>query len=152
MNAKHIDILAKKFRAWKSRRTMKRGFDRRGSALILTLVLTLSLASLATSAIYLGANDQMLALTYDQERNMRYAAEAVLAMGKSTLNFDPLAAPSTGLILHNRYHTHETTELAGVGAGGPDIHAGRQSWKWLSVRVNDRSVIQHRRITGARRG
>jgi len=96
MNAKHIDILAKKFRAWKSRRTMKRGFDRRGSALILTLVLTLSLASLATSAIYLGANDQMLALTYDQERNMRYAAEAVLAMGKSTLNFDPLAAPSTG--------------------------------------------------------
>ena len=75
---------------------MKRGFDRRGSALILTLVLTLSLASLATSAIYLGANDQMLALTYDQERNMRYADEAVLAMGKSTLNFDPYAAPDTG--------------------------------------------------------
>jgi hypothetical protein len=75
---------------------MKRGFDRRGSALILTLVLTLSLASLATSAIYLGANDQMLALTYDQERNMRYADEAVLAMGKSTLNFDPYASPDTG--------------------------------------------------------
>ncbi|MEO7043204.1 MAG: hypothetical protein ABI035_13155, partial [Gemmatimonadaceae bacterium] len=96
MYAKHLDSLAKKFRAWKSRRTMKRGFDRRGSALILTLVLTLSLASLATSAIYLGANDKMLALTYDQERNMRYADEAVLAMGKSTLNFDPYAAPDTG--------------------------------------------------------
>lgn len=96
MYAKHLDVLAKKIRAWKSRRTMKRGFDRRGSALILTLVLTLSLASLATSAIYLGANDQMLALTYDQERNMRYADEAVLAMGKSTLNFDPYAAPDTG--------------------------------------------------------
>ncbi|HXF22975.1 MAG TPA: hypothetical protein VN602_00540, partial [Gemmatimonadaceae bacterium] len=71
---------------------MRRGVDRRGSALILTLVLTLSLASLATSAIYLGGNEQILANSYDQERDLRYAAEAVLAMGKSTLNFDPYAA------------------------------------------------------------
>lgn len=96
MYPKHITVLAKKFRAWKVRRTMRRGSDRRGSALILTLVLTLSLASLATSAIYLGGNEQILATTYDQERDLRYADEAVLAMGKSTLNFDPYAAPDTG--------------------------------------------------------
>jgi hypothetical protein len=94
---KHILVLAHRLRAWISRRAMKRGgVSRRGSALILTLVLTLSLASLATSAIYLGGNEQILAATYDHERDMRYAGEAVLAMGKSTLNFDPYAAPDTG--------------------------------------------------------
>jgi hypothetical protein len=96
MYTMHLEQVAIRYRAWKSRRTMKRGFDRRGSALILTLVLTLSLASLATSAIYLGGNEQLLATSYDQERDMRYAAEAVLAMGKSTLNFDPYAVPDSG--------------------------------------------------------
>lgn len=96
MYAKHLTELANKLRAWKSRRTMKRGSDRHGSALILTLVLTLSLASLATSAIYLGGNERILATTYDKERDMRYAAEAMLQMGKSTLNSDPYAAPDSG--------------------------------------------------------
>lgn len=96
MYTKHLTIVTNKFRAWKSRPTMKHGSDRRGSALILTLVLTLSLASLATSAIYLGGNEQILANTYDQERTMRYADEAMLQMGKSTLNYDPYAVPDTG--------------------------------------------------------
>jgi hypothetical protein len=96
MYPKHLEAFASRLRAWKSRRESKRAPVRRGSALILTLVLTLSLASLATSAIYLGGNEQMLAASYDQERDMRYAAEAVLAMGKSTLNFDPYAAPDSG--------------------------------------------------------
>jgi hypothetical protein len=96
MYPKHITGLANKFRAWKIRRIVRGSSDRRGSALILTLVLTLSLASLATSAIYLGGNEQILATTYDQERDLRYADEAVLAMGKSKLNFDPYAAPDTG--------------------------------------------------------
>ncbi len=93
---------------------MKRGFDRRGSALILTLVLTLSLASLATSAIYLGSNEQILANTYDQERGMRYADEAMLQMGKSTLNFDPYAAPDTG-------YTTVKNNVAVMGADGNPI-------------------------------
>ncbi|MGI8548156.1 MAG: hypothetical protein ACR2M1_12635 [Gemmatimonadaceae bacterium] len=70
--------------------------ERRGSALILTLVLTLGLASLATSAIYLGSNARLVTDSYDRERDLRYTAEAVLAMGKSTLNTDPLAIPDTG--------------------------------------------------------
>ncbi|MDQ2890357.1 MAG: hypothetical protein M3R65_07355 [Gemmatimonadota bacterium] len=84
------------FRGWKNRDKPTAGVNRRGSALILTLVLTLSLASLATSAIYLGGNEQMLANSYDQERDMRYADEAILQMGKSTLNYDPYAAPDSG--------------------------------------------------------
>ncbi|MEO7103887.1 MAG: hypothetical protein ABI311_10935 [Gemmatimonadaceae bacterium] len=118
---------------------MKRGFDRRGSALILTLVLTLSLASLATSAIYLGANDKMLALTYDQERNMRYADEAVLAMGKSTLNFDPYAAPDTGYttVLNNaQVKDANGTPLPGLTASmylGPTSSNTGQFGRFVSV-------------------
>lgn len=73
-----------------------RATERRGSALILTLVLTLGLASLATSAIYLGSNARLVTDSYNRERDLRYAAEAVLAMGKSTLNYDPYAVPDTG--------------------------------------------------------
>ncbi|MES2358872.1 MAG: hypothetical protein V4529_11115 [Gemmatimonadota bacterium] len=111
MYAKHLTQIAVKYRAWKSRRTMRPGVERRGSALILTLVLTLSLASLATSAIYLGGNEQILANSYDQERDLRYAAEAVLAMGKSTLNFDPYAAPDSG-------YTTVTSNATILGADG----------------------------------
>jgi hypothetical protein len=131
--------IQRKFRGWKSRRTMRRGVDRRGSALILTLVLTLSLASLATSAIYLGANDQMLALTYDQERNMRYADEAVLAMGKSTLNFDPYAAPDTGFttVMQNQQLTGaDGKPLAGLTASmyiGPTSSNTGQFGRFVSV-------------------
>lgn len=70
--------------------------ERKGSALILTLILTLGLASLATSAIYVGGNSSVLADTFSRERDLRYAAEAMLAMGKSRLNFDPYAIPDTG--------------------------------------------------------
>jgi hypothetical protein len=96
--SKHLGTAASRMRAWRRLRIRTRGFmtNRRGSALILTLILTLSLASLATSAIYLGGNAQILATSYDKERDLRYAAEAMLAMGKSTLNYDPLAVPDSG--------------------------------------------------------
>jgi hypothetical protein len=57
--------------------------DRRGSALILVLIMTLSLAGLAMSAIYLSSSAGLLSRYYDRERNYRYAAEAAIAMGKS---------------------------------------------------------------------
>lgn len=79
-----------------ARRVRARLARRRGSALILTLVLTLSLAGLATSAIYLGGNADILTTTADHERDLRYGAEAALAMGKSRLNYDPLVVPDSG--------------------------------------------------------
>jgi hypothetical protein len=118
---------------------MRRGADRRGSALILTLVLTLSLASLATSAIYLGGNEQMLALTYDQERDMRYADEAALAMGKSTLNFDPYAVPDSGFttVLDNAsIKGADGKAIAGITAGmyiGPTSSNTGQFGRFVSV-------------------
>jgi hypothetical protein len=59
--------------------------DRRGSALILVLIMTLSLAGLAMSAIYLSSSAGLLSRYYDRERNYRYAAEAAIALGKSRI-------------------------------------------------------------------
>lgn len=61
---------------------------RRGSALILVLIMTLSLAGLAISAIYLSSSAGLLTRYYDRERDYRYAAEAALALGKSRITND----------------------------------------------------------------
>jgi hypothetical protein len=61
---------------------------RRGSALVLVLIMTLSLAGLAISAIYLSSSAGLLTRYYDKERDFKYAAEAALAMGKSRVNKD----------------------------------------------------------------
>ena len=62
--------------------------ERRGSALVLVLIMTLSLAGLAISAIYLTSSTGLLTRYYDKERDYRYAAEAALALGKSRVNKD----------------------------------------------------------------
>ena len=56
---------------------------RRGSALILVLIMTLSLAGLAMSAIFLSSSAGLLARYYDRETSYRYAAEAAIGLGKS---------------------------------------------------------------------
>ena len=61
---------------------------RRGSALILVLIMTLSLAGLAISAIYLSSSAGLLSRFYDRERDYRYAAEAALALGRSRVTQD----------------------------------------------------------------
>lgn len=70
--------------------------NRTGSALLLALILTISIAGLATSAIYLSGNSSILATSFEQERDLKYAAEAALAIGKSRLNSDPMALPLDG--------------------------------------------------------
>ncbi len=69
---------------------------RKGSALILALIMTVALAGLASSAVYIGGSSQMLAISFDRERDLKYVSEAALAMGKSRLNYDPLVVPSEG--------------------------------------------------------
>jgi len=96
MDAKHLSLSDR----WRlGRRHIRARNHRRargGSALILTLVMTLALAGLATSAVYMSGNARAIATSMDQERDLRYAAEAELQMGKSTLNSDPYAVPDSG--------------------------------------------------------
>lgn len=63
---------------------------RKGSALILVLIMTLSLAGLAISAILLSSSAGLLTRFYDRERDYRYAAEAALALGLSRVENDTL--------------------------------------------------------------
>ncbi len=71
--------------------------DRRGSAMILVLVMTLSLAGLAISAIYLMSSANLLTVYYDKERNFRNAAEQAVALAKSRATHDTtLAILDTG--------------------------------------------------------
>jgi len=72
---------------------------RRGSALILVLLMTITLAALALSAIVLTGSGSMLTRYYDREREFRYAAEAALAMGKSQLTKDTsVHLPDSGYV------------------------------------------------------
>ncbi len=70
--------------------------DRRGFALGVALVFTLAIGALATSAIVLSSNASLMAKSVDQQRELKYAAEAALQIGKSRLNFDASALPDTG--------------------------------------------------------
>ena len=73
-----------------SSKTPRRGRRRSGSALVLVLIMTLSLAGLAISSIYLSSSAGLLTRYYDRERDYRYAAEQALALGKSRVNRDTL--------------------------------------------------------------
>jgi hypothetical protein len=69
---------------------------RRGSALVLVLMLTVAIVALVSSAMYLTAGSTILSKQYDRERDFRYASEAALQMGKSYLNNFAYAIPDTG--------------------------------------------------------
>ena len=72
--------------------------ERRGFALLTIIMLTLAMAALAASAIYLSGNAQLLGTSADREREFKYGAEAAMAIGKSRLNTDPLVLPDTGYV------------------------------------------------------
>lgn len=78
---------------WRRRR------ERRGSALILVLLLTVTLAAIALSAIMLSGSSTILTRSFDKERDFRYAAEAGLAMGKTRLAMDTTVhLPDSGYV------------------------------------------------------
>lgn len=73
--------------------------NRRGSALILVLLLTVALAAIALSAILLTGSSTILSHSFDRERDYRYAAEAGLAMGKASLSKDTsIHLPDSGYV------------------------------------------------------
>jgi hypothetical protein len=73
--------------------------SRRGTALILVLLMTVTLAAIAMSAILLTGSGGMIGRYYDRERDFRYAAEASLQMGKARLLRDTtIHLPDTGYV------------------------------------------------------
>ncbi|MBK5187064.1 MAG: hypothetical protein JJD97_02405 [Gemmatimonadaceae bacterium] len=73
--------------------------SRRGTALILVLLMTVTLAAIAMSAILLTGSGGMIGRYYDRERDFRYAAEASLQIGKARLLRDTTVhLPDTGYV------------------------------------------------------
>ena len=73
--------------------------ERRGSAIVLVLLLTVTLAAIAMSAIVMTQSSNLLGSYYDHENDFRYAAEAALAMGKAQLIKDTtLHIPDSGYV------------------------------------------------------
>ena len=73
---------------------------RRGSALILVLLMTLAVAALAVAAVFMSSSAGLLSRFYDRERDHRYAAESALEIVRSRLERDAdLAVSPTGVTL-----------------------------------------------------
>ena len=53
------------------------------------LIFVIAMAALAMSSIFRASNANLLAKSYDRERDLKFAAEAALAIGKSRVNNDP---------------------------------------------------------------
>lgn len=72
---------------------------RRGSALILVLLMTLAVAALAVAAIFMSSSAGLLSRFYDRERDFRLAAESGLELVRTRLMRDTsLAVPDTGVV------------------------------------------------------
>lgn len=73
--------------------------ERRGSALILVLVMTLSLAGLAISAVLLTSSASLVQRYYDKEKDFRFFAMAAVARAKSAVQRDTTLSipPDTAL-------------------------------------------------------
>ncbi|MCC7053732.1 MAG: hypothetical protein IT355_10730 [Gemmatimonadaceae bacterium] len=70
--------------------------DRRGMAIIITLILTVALGALALSAVYLASGTKLATGLSNRAADLQYAADAALQMGKSYINADPDAMPESG--------------------------------------------------------
>jgi hypothetical protein len=72
---------------------------RRGSALILVLLMTLAVAGLAVAAIFMSSSAGLLSRFYDREREFRMAAESAIELVRTRLVRDSsLAVPDTGMV------------------------------------------------------
>jgi len=85
---------------------------RRGSAIILVLIMTMALAGLALSAIYMAGSSGMLSRYHDKERDIAFAVESALELGKSRLQRD------TTLVLYDTGYKQLLTDQAVYDAAG----------------------------------
>lgn len=81
---------------------------RRGVALVFVLVFVIAMAALAMSSIFMASNSNLLAKSYDRERDLRYAADAALAIGKARVNSDPTLLVMPAGVLYKQVLTNAT--------------------------------------------
>lgn len=124
---------------------------RRGSALILVLIMTLSLAALASSAIYMTGNSGLLSRYHDKERDLTYALESALELGASRLQRDTSLWVSynsyTQLLTNQQVYTSDGSEVTGLtvnlyGAYTGDTAGTRVPYITLLATVSDATGLR----------
>ena len=119
-----------------ARRPMR---PRRGIALFVAMFFVAGVGALALSAIYLTANASLLGKTYEKEDDLKYVSEAALAIGKSELNFNPAALPSSSyvaLMSNKTLQSADAQPLSGVTVNlyvGPTGSTSGQFGRFASV-------------------
>ncbi len=117
----------------------RRGSVRRGAALFIVLVFVVAVGVLALTAIVTGGNATLVAKSYARENDLKYAAEAALAIGKSRINFDAAALPDTGfnvLMTNAQLRAADNQVIPGVTVTvyvGPSGSTSGQHGRFASV-------------------
>ncbi len=128
------------------------GRARRGSALFMVLVMTMALAALATSAVLLTSGGRLVTQYHDQERSLRYAAEAALQEGISVLNDDPYVLPSTGYVQiasNAQMFAADSSIIPGQVYDlyvGPTGAASKQQGRFVTVVAIAKDTARHRQF------
>lgn len=122
---------------------------RRGVALFISLFFVAGIGALALSAIYLTANASLISKSYEKEDQLRYAAEAALAIGKSSLNFNPAALPNTAFVammLNKTLTGGDGQPIPGVTVNlyaGPTGSTSGQFGRFASIVAEARDAANH---------
>ena len=116
-----------------NRRRTARPADRRGMAIIITLILVVALGALALSSVYLVSGTKIGSGLSNRAADLQYAADAALQVGKSYINSDPEAMPATGYreltfnggVLNDASGTRIPGVTVKVGAGPSGATSGQ---------------------------
>jgi hypothetical protein len=98
--------------------------QRTGVALITVLIFMSAMAALALSSIFLASNATLIGKAFNQEREIKYAVEGALGLGKSRVDKDPSALPDTGYRLLYSNLTMRAADGVPIPRITVDIFAG----------------------------
>ena len=113
--------------------------NRRGSAVFMVMVMTMALAAWAGSAVMMTSGARLVSTYHNQERDLRYGAEAALTDGASDLSNNPYTLPESGyvqLASNAQLLAADNTPVPGVVYdlfAGPTGSATRQQGRFVTL-------------------
>ncbi len=123
---------------------------RRGSAMILVLLLTFALAALAGSAILMSSTAQLTVKSRESETDLRYAADAAIAIGESQVETDPTTVPPSGysqLASNAQMLAADSTAIHSIVYNlyvGPTGSVSRQNGRFVTLVAQALDTAHHR--------
>jgi len=123
---------------------------RAGSAMILVLLLTFALAALAGSAILLSSTATQTVKSRESEKDLRYSADAAIAIGESQIENDPTTVPLSGyqqIANGTAMLAADSTAIHGLTYNlyvGPTGSVSRQNGRFVTLVAQAMDTAHHR--------